>query len=119
MDIIKFKTMLSDDVIGLMLNFMEECGEDASFTREDVENCEKILSHYLESLAALVNPDDQEIMDCVQETVLELNELNEDTDYAMIETEERENIWALIQTSAVECGLQNPADDITEEWREW
>ena len=37
----------------------------------------------------------------------------------MIETEERENIWELIQTSAVECGLQDPTDDITEEWREW
>ena len=119
MDIAKFKTMLSDSVIDMMLEFMEDCGDDADFTREDVTKCEEILSHYLESLAKLNNPDDQQIMDCVQEAVLALNQLNEDTDYAMIETEERENIWALIQTSAVECGLKNPADDITEEWREW
>ena len=119
MDIAKFKAMLSDNVVGLMLLFMEECGEDADFSRSDVEKCEEILTHYLDSLAALSNPTDQEIMDCVQEAVLALNQLNENTDYAMIETEERENIWALIQTSAVECGLQNPAHDITEEWREW
>ena len=109
MDIVKFKTMLSEKV---------ECGEDAYFTGEDVAKCEAILTHYLESLAKLTNPTNQEIMDCVQKTVLDLNQLNEDTDYSMIETEERENIWELIQTSAVECGLQKPADDITEEWRE-
>ena len=119
MDIVKFKTMLSENVVGLMLSFMEECGEDADFTKADVAKCEVILSHYLESLAALSAPTDGEIMECVKEAVLALNQLNEDTDYAMIETEERENIWALIQTSAVECGLQDPADDIPEEWREW
>ena len=119
MDIGKFKTMLTDNVISFMLDFMQECGEDAGFTKADVEKCENILCHYLESLAALTDPTDQEIMDCVQETVIALNQLNEDTDYSLIETEERENIWELIQTSAVECGLQDPADDITEEWREW
>ena len=119
MDIAKFKTMLSDSVIDMMLGFMEDCGDDASFTREDVEKCEAILIHYLESLAALTNPDDQQIMDCVKETVLALNELSEDTDYTMIETDERESICELIQTSAVECGLHDPADDITEQWREW
>ena len=119
MDIDKYKTMLSEDVIGLMLRFMEECGEGADFTREDVAKCEAILIHYLESLVALSNPTDEAIMDCVQEAVLALNQLSEDTDYAMIETEERESICTLIQASAVECGLQDPADDITEEWREW
>lgn len=37
----------------------------------------------------------------------------------LIETTEREVIWELIQSSAVECGLQDVKDDITEEWREW
>ena len=119
MDIAKFKTMLSENVLGLMLEFMADCGEDASFTREDVEKCGEILTHYLESLAELTDPDDQQIMDCVKEAVLALNDLNEATDYCLIETEERESIWELIQTSAVECGLHDPADDITEQWREW
>ena len=121
MDITKFKTMLADNVIGNMISYMGffEEDEECPFTKEDVAKCETILTYYLESLAALSDPTDEKIMVCVQEAVLALNQLNEDTDYGMIETEERENIWALIQTSAVECGLQNYSDDITEEWREW
>ena len=121
MEIAKFQELLADKVIGGMISYMDFFDEDEEcpFTKEDVAKCEKILSHYLESLAALPCPTDEAIMDCVQRAVLALNQLNEDTDYGMIETEERENIWELIQTSAVECGLQNPADDITEEWRDW
>ena len=121
MEIAKFKDLLSDKVIGEMISYMSFFDEDEEcpFTKEDVAKCEAILTHYLESLAALSDPTDEAIMGCVREAVLALNQLNEDTDYGMIETEERENIWALIQTSAVACGLQNPADDITDEWREW
>ncbi len=121
MDIAKFKALLADKVVGGMISYMSFFDEDEEcpFTKEDVAKCEQILSVYLESLAALSAPTDEEIMVCVQKAVLALNQLNEDTDYGMIETEERENIWELIQTSAVECGLQNYSDDITEEWREW
>ncbi len=121
MDITKFRTMLATNVTGKMIHYMEyfDEEEECPFTQEDVERCGQILSGYLDSLAALSSPTDQAILNCVQEAVLALNQLNEDTDYSMIETEERENIWELIQTSAIECGLQNPAEDITEEWREW
>ena len=121
MEITKFRDLLSTKVIGGMISYMGFFDEDEEcpFTKEDVAKCEKILSNYLESLNALANPTNTEIMDCVQKTVLALNQLNEDTDYSMIETDERENICELIQSSAVACGLQNPADDITEEWREW
>ena len=119
MDIVKFKAMLSDNVIAPMIEFMEELEEDCEFSKKDVQKCEVILTQYLESLAVLSSPTDKDIMKCVKKAVLALNKLNEKTDYALLETEERENIWELIQTSAVECGLQDPADDITEEWREW
>lgn len=36
-----------------------------------------------------------------------------------IETGEREAIWQIIQSSAEECGLSDPPEDVTEEWREW
>ena len=119
MDIVKFKTMLSENVLDLMLEFMADCGDDASFTEDDVAKCGEILTYYLESMAALPSPTDEQIMECVKKAVLALNDLNEATDYCLIETEEREAIWKLIQTSAVECGLQNPDDDITGEWRDW
>ena len=121
MDIIKFRTMLNNSVTGKMIEYLEFFDEDEErpFTKDDVEKCGEILSRYLDSLAALTLPTDQQILECVKQAVLELNKLNEDTDYSMIETDERENIWNLIQTSAVECGLHNPIDDITEQWREW
>lgn len=51
--------------------------------------------------------------------MLALNDLNEELDYALIETVEREAICELIQTAAVDCGLQDVPDDVTEDWREW
>ena len=121
MEIAEFKSLLANKVVGGMISYMSFFDEDEAcpFTKEDVAKCEQILSDYLESLAALTNPTNEEIMACVREAVLALNQLNENTDYAMIETEERENIWELIQTSAVDCGLQNPSEDITEQWWEW
>ena len=119
MDILKFKTMLTDNVISPMLQFMQEWEDDCEFTKKDIQKCEVILAQYLDSLASLSTPTDKEIMKCVKKAVLALNKLNEKTDYALLETEERENIWELIQFSAIDCGLQNPSDDITEEWREW
>ena len=119
MDIAKYKARLSDNVIAPIIDYMEELGEDCEYSKKDVQKCEKILAEYLESLASLPVPTDEGIMKCVKKAVLALNKLNEKTDYALIETVERESIWELIQTSAEECGLQNPAEDITEEWRDW
>ena len=48
-----------------------------------------------------------------------LNELNEDTDYALIETVEREAIALLIQDAVVARGMVQVPEDVTEEWRDW
>lgn len=58
-------------------------------------------------------------MNCVQNAVAALNDLNESCDYSFIETEEREMLWDFIQTTAIDAGLENYSDDITEEFREW
>ena len=58
-------------------------------------------------------------MEQVKNLVLALNRLNEKTDYSLIETDARECIWEIIQSSAVECGLREASEDVTEEWREW
>ena len=55
----------------------------------------------------------------VKTLVLALNKLNEKTDYCLLETEERESICEIIQESAIACGLSDPSDDITEEWRDF
>ena len=119
MDIVKYKTMLSNRIVEPIVAYMQEWEEDCSFTAKDVHKCEAILNQYLDSLALLSGAADKDIMKCVKKAVVALNKLNEKTDYTLLETDERENICELIQRSAVECGLQNPEEDITEEWREW
>ena len=119
MDIVKFKSTLSEQVIAPMLSYREECGEACDFTEKDVRKCEKILAEYLETLAKSASPSDKAIRSAVKKAVLALNKLNEKTDYALLETDERETICELMQMAAEEAGLQVGDEDITEEWREW
>ena len=114
-----FYDRIAEEVVEPMMEFMRECGEDAAFSAEDVDRCKVILTNYLDSLAALTNPADDEIMEQVKTAVLALNALNEATDYALIETSEREAICILIQEAAEACGLQAEIDDVTEEWRDF
>lgn len=118
MDISKFKAKTTEIVVKPMLEFIEEWGAE-EYTRKDVEKCEKLIHRYLDSLGAMSEPTNDDIMEQVKTLVLALNELNEATDYALIETEAREAIWEVIQTSAVDCGLQDAPEDVTEEWRDW
>ena len=117
MRIQKFYARITAEVTVPMLDFMQECGEDAAFSAFDVESCKMILKDYLDALAALTDPADEEIMEQVKQVVLALNELNEETEYALIETSEREAICILIQDAAEACGLRAEMDDVTEEWR--
>ena len=119
MNIEAYRSMIKENVVQSMKDFMEFAEDDCGFTLKDVEECEAILTRYLDALTSIDEVTDERIMTEVKTVVLELNDLNERTDYSIIETEEREAIWEIIQESAVECGLSDPEDDITEEWRDW
>ena len=118
MNIQNYKNQLQETVIVPMTEFINDC-EGCGFTQEDIAKCEALILEYLVALESITEPANKEIMKHVKKLVLALNKLNEKTDYCLLETEERESIWEIIQNSAVECGLTNPEDDITEEWREW
>lgn len=118
MNLKEYKEKVMETVVEPMLSFMEEW-DDCDYTADDVQHCKELMEHYLDTLAAMVAPADDTIMEQVKNLVLALNELNEEAGYSLIETEAREAIWEVIQTSAVECGLQEYTEDITEEWREW
>jgi len=118
MDLQFFLNKLKADVTDPMLEYMRDAEID-DFTAEDVARCGALLSGYLTALSALEQPEDAAIMAQVEKVVLALNDLNEELDYALIETEERESIWELIQTAAVACGLRDVPEDVTEDWREW
>ena len=118
MNLNAYKQRVIEIVIEPMISFMEDC-DDCGYTSEEVESCKSLMYTYLEALAAMTEPSDDAIMEQVKTLVLGLNDLNERTEYALIETEAREAIWEVIQTSAVEFGLKEYGEDITEEWREW
>ena len=113
-----YMKQLQDTVIHPMKAFLNDW-DDCGFTKKDIDKCEALLLSYLTALAAMTNPSDREIMKQVKKLVLALNKLNEKADYCLLETDEREAICELIQISAVDCGLTEYDDDITEEWREW
>ena len=118
MDIQIYKEQLQENVIASMIRFLTEY-DDCGFTQKHVEKCEALILEYLSALEQIKTPTNEEILKHVKKLVLALNKLNEKADYCLLETEEREAIWEIIQTSAVACGLVDPEDDITEEWREW
>lgn len=113
-----YLTKLKDDVTDPMLGYMQDAEID-SCTADDVARCGELLAEFLTALSALKEPEDGQIMAQVEKVVLALNDLNEELDYALIETVEREAIWELLQTAAVDAGLKDVPDDVTEEWREW
>lgn len=120
MNLNEYKDKVNETVIEPMIIFMEEwADDDCGYTAEDVETCKTLIYNYLDALFVMTEPTDDAIMEQVKMLVLALNNLNEKTDYSLIETEAREAIWEVIQTSAVARGLKECGEDITEEWREW
>lgn len=118
MDLSAYLEQLKTEVTGPMLDYMRDAGIE-DYTAEDVARCGTLLEDYLTALSELTEPDDAAIMSQVEKVVLALNDLNEELDYALIETVEREAIAVLIQEAAVDCGLKDIPDDVTEDWREW
>ena len=113
-----YKQQVKENVVSLMLDYMSD-DEDCGYSEKDVQKCERLLLEYLDKLGSLTNPTEKLIMEHVKKVVLALNKLNEKTDYSLIETDAREEIWQIIQDSAVECGVSPTIEDVTEEWREW
>jgi hypothetical protein len=105
-----------------MLSYMErEEGEAAfdDYSKKHIERCASILDRYLSSiLDPSIHGERGRIMAAVKTAVLELNDLNEQCEHSLIETDQREDICELIISAASLAGLDGN-DDITEEWREW
>lgn len=88
-----------------------------SYTKTDVEECIKILNDYSSELANSTAKDKG--MKIVQNTVENLNRLNEKCNFELIETSEREQIAEIIISESVKKGYSKADEDITEDWREW
>jgi len=114
---------IKNKVIQGMFSYLEQIDDDnfdPGYTKDDVNKCSEILTMYLSSvLASEIHGNAFKILDLVKSTVVSLNELNDDCDYNLIETDQREAICELISSAAEKAGLESEENDITEEWREW
>ncbi|MBE6585586.1 MAG: hypothetical protein E7645_03565 [Ruminococcaceae bacterium] len=128
MTFVDFEQRLTDEVVTPMQEYLKLClsdGGEADFSEKHIEKCAELVRTYGKTLSQLSDSQgaarDKKIMAAVKKLILALNKLNEKTDYAMLETDERENICALVQDFAVACGLTDiPEDgDVTGEWREF
>ena len=93
---------------------------EPGYTQEEINQCEKLLDLFLTALEKLPETSKNEyILDVVKKVVFGLNKLNEDCNYRLFETNEREGLCELIITASKKAGLESNEDDVTEEWREW
>lgn len=98
-----------------MLDYMNDA--DVNYTEEDIEECITILNDHLDGLEKIKTK--SEAKKLVEETVLDLNDLNDDCDGDLIETDQRENICEIIIYGGFLMGFNDEDEDVTEEWREW
>lgn len=98
-----------------MMDYMTSA--DVSYTEEDVAECIEILDDHLDDLEKTKSK--SEAMKLVEKTVLDLNDLNDDCDGELIETDQRENLCEVIIHAGFLMGYNREDDDVTEEWREW
>ena len=98
-----------------MMDYMTDA--DVNYTEEDVDDCIAILDDHLDALEKVKTK--SEALQLVKKTVLELNDLNDDCDGELIETDQRENLCEVIIYGGFLMGYNQEDDDVTEEWREW
>lgn len=98
-----------------MIEYMKM--SNVSYSKSDVQECEKILTEYIAEIKSSKSKD--EGMKIVQNTVEKLNNLNQKTEHSLIETSEREQIAGIIILASSEKDYNRPDEDITENWREW
>lgn len=98
-----------------MIEFIE-LGE-VNYTITDVQKCLSLLDDFLDEIS---KTDSREIgILTVKKTVLAINHLNENCEYELVETEQREQIADIIVFAGHLKGYNHINEDITEEWREW
>ncbi len=106
---------LSQTLKAGMLDYIEP--GDTSYTAKDVEMCMDIVHTFLTKMESTQNK--EKGMELAKNTVLALNELNENCEEELIETDQREDLAEIIVLAGSLKGYNDREDDITEEWREW
>ena len=118
-DIVHARQALIDGMLSYMQGDPEEPEFDAGYTEVEINQCVAILDEFLAALGHAKQPENTAaIMAATKQAVLGLNALNDACDGSLIETDQREQICAIMALAAQHAGLETD-EDITEEWREW
>ncbi len=91
---------------------------DPGYIQADINRCAKIVDELLASLESVAEKKSESILKAVKTAVIKLNKLNDQCDGGLLETDQREQLCAIILAAAKRAGLASD-HDITEEWREW
>jgi hypothetical protein len=105
------KTTLLDG----MREYMQD--GDVSYGETHVRRCETILDAFDAAISGASGRDDA--LTHVRAAVLQLNALNDECEGELIETDQREMICELINSTTARRGFISADEDVTEEWREW
>jgi len=96
----------------------------AQYSEENCARAREIMDNLLEALVAAGEDAETAAKEALFKTAVEaFNDLNEELDYELIETGEREELWELFNDVTVSVGL-NPEDyadgeGIVSMWRDW
>lgn len=97
----------------------DEDEEEPAYQKKDVEECDQILTAFINAVASSEHKADFSwISSQVERLVKTLNMLNEKHEQQLIETHQREDLCALISLVVQNAGHVCD-DDITAQWREW
>ena len=98
-----------------MIEYIEP-GE-TEYSAKDVEKCINLIENFLTQIELTETKDSG--MKLVEKVILKLNKLNEECEFELIETDQREQIADIIILAGNLKGYNERNEDITEEWREW
>ncbi|WP_018307443.1 hypothetical protein [Novisyntrophococcus fermenticellae] len=87
------------------------------YTPEDVSLMGQILDDYIDALT-LAQGDPAAVSECVRDTVLKINALNEECGRYLIDTWRRERLCGFINSAAELAGLSQEKD-LTQQHRMW
>ena len=91
---------------------------DAGYGEAELSACDEILTRFLAATAEHAGAGEAVLREDVRACCEALNALNERCDCALIETDERERLWALMDAAVRVAGWE-PDDDVTEDYRDW
>lgn len=98
-----------------MISYMKRAA--TSYGSDDINRCAQILDDHL--AAVQIAKSREEALSIAKATVLKLNQLNEQSGSDLIETDQREQIAALIIKAGALLGFNGEHEDVTEQWRDW